>query len=142
MTLTLAGRLQSRLVLGLGAGLPIMLAFALVLPGDAPRHDASARNAMILAIMLALGVGWELVYHGLQQLRAERDWPSGLQLLVGVPEMWMVHRACGALGLDSSMTTLRFAVIATTLWLVVWMSAHSVARIVDPMWRLRGGRFF
>ncbi len=140
MTPTLAGRLQTRLFVGMFAGAPIALLLAAAVPGATSRPEASVIHLAILTLTIVLGFIWELAYHGLQQLRSERDWPSGLALLVGVPELALVHQFCDVMAIADSMSVLRFVLVTGVIWASIWAATQSAIRVVAPMWRFRGGR--
>ncbi len=91
-----------------------------------------------LLVVLVVGTGWELVYHLVQQLRWDRDWPSLLQLVVGVPEgvvAWLVLRALGWAPPFAS-----FVLLFSTTWLVSWLVMHGPLRILALRWRFQGAR--
>lgn len=88
MTLTLRGWIQTRLVLLSSVGLIWTLAIAPFLPRPAgtPGRLAYQITLETSVAMTLLGIGWESVYYGLQQLRWDKDWPSVLSLLAGAVE--------------------------------------------------------
>jgi hypothetical protein len=140
--LSLRGRLETRWFLTAAVALPWTLLLALVLP---PGGDSAAllrSTALTVALMALLGSGWELVYHGAQQLRWDRDWPSvwvltavlveagPLWLAVGrLPQRW-VDRPGGA----------TFLALIGSAWLLMWAFAQGPMRVLFIRWRINGGR--
>jgi hypothetical protein len=85
---------------------------------------------------------WELVYHGLQQFRWEKDWPTLFGLLTGVNEGILVWMVAGH-GLVPHLTGVRpaaFVIHFSTLWVLVWLIANGPMRVPFVRWRFRGGR--
>ena len=142
MTPTLFGRLQTRLLVSLGFGVPVALCLALASPASGGRSHTAATNVMLLGMTIAFGCLWELCYHAMQQLRAERDWPSGLSLVLGVPELFIVHRTCEVMELIPTMSLQRFVATTAVIWSCIWLAGQSAMRVLHPMWRFRGGRLF
>lgn len=149
MTPTLGGRMQTRLVLLSSIGLVLTLLVTPILPR--PPHS-SLRLAYQVTMetsiaTILLGVLWEFVYHGLQQLRWDKDWPSLLGLVTVVTEgaaVWLVLHALrivpGPWGFSSSIVPL-FALQFATAWLAVWLFVQGPIRVVAPRWRFEGGSF-
>jgi hypothetical protein len=149
VTPTIGGRLQTRLVMLSSVGLAWTLAVTPLLPRPGWASLALAyRVTMSTSIaMTIIGIAWEFVYHGLQQLRWDKDWPSGLALLTGVTEavpVWLVLHALrlvpGDLGLSSPLLPL-YAAQFGSAWLVVWLVLHGPIRVLAPRWRFEGGVF-
>ena len=71
-----------------------------VLPMEAALADKYAAMFGVLLIVGVVGVAWELLYHLLQQWRWDKDWPTLLGLLLGIPEgaLAFVVARSGALG--------------------------------------------
>ena len=93
--------------------------------------------------MLVLGVGWEFVYHFLQQFRWEKDWPTLFGLLTAINEgfvVWLLVHDGSAPGLPFPVTTGVFLVQFLTTWLLVWLAAIGPMRVPFVHWRFRGGR--
>ncbi len=146
MTPTLFGRIQTRLFLvaTVGALWTLLIGPLLVtlVEGDAGLGDVYRLAFGALVLVAAVGVLWELVYHGLQQFRWEKDWPSLFGLLVGVPECVVVYALLSA-GLPwdvGDVPTTAFVVHFASAWLVLWLTAHGPMRVVFIRWRFRGGR--
>ncbi|MEM7093422.1 MAG: hypothetical protein AAF567_10510 [Actinomycetota bacterium] len=146
MTPTLNGRIQSRIALILLVGVPVTLILGLILPRPT---DATTLGDMYevfftaLAIVLVVGIVWEFIYHALQQLRWEKDWPTLFGLITGIPEGIVayilldqgVFRDLGDIPLS---TFLQMFII---VWIVIWLVANGPFQIFFIRWRYRGGRF-
>lgn len=143
MTMTLAGRLHTRLVLLSSIGLMWTLAISPFLPRPAgvPIRGVFQITLASSIVMTLLGIPWELVYHALQQFRWDKDWPTLLGLVTGVTEavpVWFVLRAlriapAGALPL--------FSIHFGTTWIIVWLITLGPIAVVQPRWRFEGGTF-
>ena len=91
-----------------------------------------------LVIVAVLGVVlWEPVYHGLQQLRWEKDWPTGVGLVVGVIEGVATYIVLSA---NRDVPGLAFVLHFATTWFLVWCTVNGPLRIILLRWRYRGGR--
>ncbi len=154
MTPTLSGRLQTRIFLVLVIGVPWTLIITPFLPGSAAASELGlfefAKKVYpvtftALGVVLVLGfVLWEPVYHMLQQLRWERDWPSMFFLLLLIPEAalaWFVLRALEPKGAGNT-TFATFAVHISTAWVLMWLFIQGPIRVILPRYRFRGGRIF
>jgi hypothetical protein len=145
MTPTLAGRLQSRLVLLATVGAVTTLLIGLVVPRPEGATTSGLYKALFTALLIVAVVGlvWELIYHGLQQYRWEKDWPTMYGLLTAIPEgivAWILlqNDIPWAVGPVPAST---FLTMFIAVWLVVWGVANGPLQIVFPRWRYRGGRF-
>ncbi len=141
MTPTLAGRLQTRVIVVGVVGSLWTLLVTLALPGEASLADKYQVTFRAMALVVVLGLGWELLYHGLQQFRWEKDWPTLFGLLTGINEgivVWAVLVAI--LPADLDVTALQFLLHFVTTWLVVWLWVNGPMRVVALRWRFRGGR--
>jgi hypothetical protein len=146
VTPTLIGRIQSRLVLVAAVGIPVALFLGVVLPRPT---DATTLGDMYrvffvaLALVAVVGVVWELVWHGLQQLRWEKDWPTLFGLITGVPEgvvVWLLLRAGVPIDVGAVDGSTFLAMFVIT-WIAIWLVANGPLQIVFIRWRFRGGRF-
>ncbi len=141
MTPTLLGRLQTRVVvLAIVGGLWTLLITPL-LPGDASLGDKYQITFRALLLVIVIGLGWELLYHGLQQFRWEKDWPTLFGLLTGINEgivVWVALRAI--LPDDLEVTAAQYLIHFVTTWVVVWLWLNGPMRVVALRWRYRGGR--
>ena len=88
MTPTLMGRIQTRLALLATVGVVWTLLIGLVVPRPETTSTGDLYQALFAALFIVavVGIAWELVYHGLQQFRWEKDWPTIFGLAVAVPE--------------------------------------------------------
>lgn len=139
MTPTFIGRIQTRLLLLFTVGVVWTILVSPILPaGGAPLGEVYSLTFRALFIVAILGVViWEPLYHGLQQLRWEKDWPTGVGLVTGLNEGLLTY-AVLASGMDvpGGAFFLHFA----TTWLIVWATANGPLRIALVRWRYRGGR--
>lgn len=135
MTPTLMGRIQSRifLVAVFGCLWSIVVFPLLLLTG--PSFGAALSGVLrALVGVTVLGVLWEFLYHALQQLRWEKDWPSLFSLVLGIPEGIVLYLFVSDIPLSTFV--LHFA----TTWIVIWLAAHGPMRVLLHRWRFHGGR--
>ncbi len=140
MTPTLIGRIQTRFFLLFTVGL---LWTFLVVP-VLPRFGASVGEVYgvtISALILVafLGIGWELLYHLIQQYRWEKDWPILYGLLTGINEGILVYLLLAA-SINPIPNPVTFFFHFTTTWVLVWLVAVGPFRLFLLRWRFRGGR--
>ena len=137
MTLSLRGRLETRVFLVLTVGVVWTIGLTTV------RGPASYRsNLTMLALMGAIGVGWELLYHALQQLRWDKDWPSIFAALAVINEgalLWTVVGWIDDPAVQRGSPTSFVGLVGST-WLAMWLFMQGPMRVVFLRWRLRGGR--
>ena len=118
-----------------------------------PRPDGVGLGDMYTALFTAVlvvvvvGVVWELIYHALQQIRWEKDWPTMFGLIVAVPEGIVAYLVLDA-GLpwdqrapDGNFPLPAFVIMFITLWLIIWAFTNGPMQILSLRWRYRGGRF-
>jgi hypothetical protein len=142
MVPTLNGRIQTRIFLVAVVGGIWALVIGPFLPGEGSVADHYRTMYAILLIVVVLGVAWELVYHALQQLRWEKDWPTLFGLLLGVPEgivAFAVART-GILPDAEGVSAAAFVVGFGTTWLVTWLFVNGPMRVLTVHWRFNGGR--
>ncbi len=120
MTPTLIGRWQTRTLLFFTAGLVVSLPFGGAALG-------------VLLIAYVLGLGWDVLYTGLQKKRWDRDWPAVLQLATGFWEGLVL-----LILLPNEFNGLHYSLV----WLAVFITSQSLMRLWFPRWRFRGGRWF
>ena len=136
---TLMGRIQTRiLVLAVVGGL-VTLVITPVLPHSPRYHD----TFIILLSVIVLGIGWEIVYHGLQQFRWEKDWPTLFGLVTAINEgllVWFLLRADAIPGIDAPPPWSTFVCQFAAVWLVSWIWVNGPMRVPFIRWRFRGGR--
>ena len=154
MTPCLTGRLQTRLVVTglLGASWAVCTTPLLPRPVSAgQRLGLGAMYRMTLSgvvVVTVAGLGWEVVYHGLQQLRRDRAWPSLFSLLAAAPEGATTWLGLHALNAVPGPVTGRAALVGPFLlffastWVLVWLFLQGPVRVLAVRWRYRGGRFF
>lgn len=146
MTPTLFGRIQSRIFLVVTVGVPLAFLLALFLPRPS---DATTYGDMVevflhaLLIVAVAGIVWEFIYHALQQLRWEKDWPTVFGLVQGVPEAISTYLLLDA-GITKDFGDVplgTFLPMFVIVWIVIWLVANGPLQIFFLRWRYRGGRF-
>ena len=140
---TLNGRLQTRVLVTLVVGGLWTLLITPVLPVPGPLVDAYAAAFAVLLAVVVLGVGWELVYHLLQQFRWEKDWPTFFGLVTAVNEgalLWLLLEQGAVPGIARPVPPAAFLVQFVTTWLVLWLTVNGPMRVPFVHWRFRGGR--
>ncbi|MGI8723726.1 MAG: hypothetical protein ACR2JG_16070 [Geodermatophilaceae bacterium] len=144
MTYSLAGRLQTRIVLfGVIGGIWTAL-ITPILPTRLPLGRSYEMSFTVLGLIIVLGVGWELAYHLLQQFRWDKDWPTGFSLLGGVPEglvLWLLLDS-GTWLWEVPVTARGFWTLFVSTWLLVWAVLSGPIRVLLVRRRWRGGRLF
>ncbi|MGY1673337.1 hypothetical protein [Geodermatophilus sp. SYSU D00710] len=138
---TLNGRIQTRVFLLATVGVLWTLVLTPLLPTGASLGASYGATFSVLLLVTVLGVLWELVYHGLQQFRWEKDWPTFFTLVTGIPEgllVWFLL-AGGATWVDS-MPGPAFVILFSTTWLLVFLVANGPMRVPFVHWRNQGGR--
>ena len=144
MTPTLAGRIQTRLVLLGTVGVVWTLIIGLFI-GPEGAETSAVYKALFTALLIVavVGIAWELVYHAAQQYRWEKDWPTVFGLIVAIPEgivaWWCLNNDIPWDVGDVPGST--FLWMFVTLWVLVWAIANGPLQIVFIRWRYRGGRF-
>ncbi|UGT43757.1 hypothetical protein LTV02_10385 [Nocardia yamanashiensis] len=145
MTPTLNGRLQTRvLVLGV-VGLLVAAVLTPLLPSGALSLGQTYRMTLsILAAVVIAGIGWELLYHFVQQFRWEKDWPTlfGLVTIVneGLLMGLLVYRTTVVVPRDLRPSALAFTIDFVLTWLAFWLFVNGPIRVLLPRWRFNGGR--
>lgn len=142
MTPTLLGRLQTRIVSIAVVGSVWTLIVSPFLPGGGSLSERYQATFAVLVVVGVAGVGWELVYHFLQQFRWEKDWVAFFGLLTGINEglaAWLLVGAGLAPG-DPSVAGSAFVVHFATTWIVLWLWVNGPMRVPLLRWRFRGGR--
>lgn len=156
---TLNGRIQTRVFLvvvvgGIWTVLITPLVRATVdsgAMGSPGLLDVYKVTFSVLAIVLVLGVVWEVLYHGLMQFRWEKDWPTLFGYLTGINEAIVAYALAKALGstdaepgsvafLLEGLTATPFLVHFVTTWIVVNLFANNLMQVLFIRWRFRGGR--
>lgn len=143
MVPTLSGRIQTRIFLLAIVGSAVTALITPVLPISGPLTAAYRTTFTILATVLVLGIGWELLYHFLMQFRWEKDWPSMFGLLTGVPEgvlVWILLVAHAVPGIHARPPAGAYVIDFAVVWLCVWLVANGPMRVPFLRWRFHGGR--
>lgn len=142
MLATLNGRIQTRIFILLTVGLLVTLVVTPLLPGRGSLGSAYGVTLRVLAVVTILGVGWEFVYHGLQQFRWEKDWPTLFGLLTAINEGLLIWLALtfGAVPGIGNVHGITFLFHFTAVWLVTWLCVSGPMRVPFIHWRFRGGR--
>lgn len=144
MVPTLAGRIETR-VFALGVvGSIWLLIISPFLPQDATVGQKYQATFLVLGMVIVLGIGWEFIYHGLQQFRWEKDWPALFGLLTAIPEgilVWVLLQTVIPNSVVKPNGT-SYVIAFVTVWLVVWMFVNGPMRVPFIHWRFRGGRLF
>lgn len=142
MTYTLSGRLQTRLIILGGLGAVWTALITAVLPTRLPLGASYRTTFTVLALLVALGVLWECLYHLVQQRRWDRDWPQLLTLVAG---LWEGLALWALLGTDTwfwdvPVTGRAFWLQIGSTWLLYWLVLIGPVRVLLTDWRYRGGR--
>lgn len=139
---TLNGRIQTRIFMLVVFGGLITLVLTPVLPGD-PDYRTTY---IILAAVLVLGIVWELIYHGIQQFRWEKDWPTMFGLITAVNEgalVWLLLDLELVPGIDypsDGVPFWAFFIDFAVIWFIVWVWTNGPMRVPFIRWRFFGGR--
>ncbi len=139
---TLNGRLQTRVFVTLVVGGLWTLLITPVLPVPGTLPDAYGTAFVVLLALAVLGLGWELLYHLLQQFRWEKDWPTFFGLVTAVNEgalLWLLLEQGAVPGLGPVPLPAVLLQFVTT-WLVLWLTVNGPMRVPFVHWRFRGGR--
>ncbi len=140
MTPTLTGRIQTRLALLATIGLAWTILVTPVLPaGGAGIGDVYRATLLALLVVAIFGVVWELIYHALQQLRWEKDWPIMIGFFQGIPEFFTTRAIVHGF-LDPNPPELAFILHFFSTWILVWIVANGPLRVLSLRWRYKGGR--
>jgi hypothetical protein len=146
MTPTLFGRIQTRLFLLATVGVVWMLIISPIVrpitPDGTSLRDVLSLGYAALVVVAVVGLVWELLYHGLQQFRWEKDWPTLFGLLTGINEGIVVYFVLQA-GLPwdvGDVPGVAFVIMFATTWILVWLVANGPMRVLNLRWRFRGGR--
>lgn len=144
MTPVYAGRVQTRWFLLIVIGVPWTLLIGWLLPRPASATLGDAYAVLLLGILVVgvLGFAWDAAYIGLQQFRWEKDWPTLLGLLTGIPESITTYLGLvlvtRALGLE--VDPIAFIIQFSTMWVLIWLFASGPMRVLFIRWRFSGGR--
>lgn len=139
---TLHGRIQARIFALAVIGSLWTLVITPLLPADGTLSARYGVTFRVLLTVMALGIVWEFVYHGLQQFRWEKDWPTLFGLATGVNEgvlVWILLAAGAVPTLDGVAGSV-FLIDFATVWVVTWLWLNGPMRVPFVRWRFRGGR--
>jgi hypothetical protein len=142
MLLTLSGRLQTRIFVLWTVGALLTLVVTPFLPMEAALAEKYRTTFIVLAAVTVLGLGWELIYHGIQQFRWEKDWPTLFGLLTGINEgllLWLLLSAGAVPGVPAVAWT-TFLIDFAVVWIGTWLWVNGPMRVPFIRWRFRGGR--
>ncbi len=136
MTPTLIGRWQTRIFLLGTLGAIVTAIFAV-----AYQDDTFWR---VLGYVALFGIGWDIAWIGIQQLKWDRDWPPYLQWATGLWEGVFIYILIDNVGLpgiqEGSVPLGRFAPHYGLVWLSVYLGSQGPMRALFPLWRFHGGR--
>ncbi len=136
---TLNGRIQTRIFMLATWGALITLLITPILPGD-PDYKTTY---IILATVAVLGVLWELVYHGIQQFRWEKDWPTLFGFITCINEgalIWLLLELEVVPGIDGVPKFSAFLIDFLVIWMVIFFWVNGPMRVPLIRWRFFGGR--
>lgn len=136
---TLNGRIQTRIFMLATWGALITLLITPILPND-PDYKTTY---IILATVAVLGVGWEIIYHLVQQFRWEKDWPTLFGFITCVNEgalVWLLLELEVVPGIDGEVPFSTFVIDFMVIWVVIWLWVNGPMRVPLIRWRFFGGR--
>ena len=136
---TLNGRIQTRIFMLATWGALITLLITPILPND-PDYKTTY---IILATVAVLGVGWEIIYHLVQQFRWEKDWPTLFGFITCVNEgalVWLLLELEVVPGIDGEVPFSTFVIDFLVIWMVIWLWVNGPMRVPLIRWRFFGGR--
>ena len=110
-----------------------------MLPGD-PDFQTTF---IILATVLVLGIGWELIYHVIQQFRWEKDWPTLFGFITCVNEgalVWLLLELEAVPGIEGEVPLSAFLIDFLVIWMAIWVAVNGPMRVPFIRWRFFGGR--
>ena len=132
MTPTLGGRWQTRFFLLSTIGSFVTIFFVAL--------SRSLMPFIFLALVMLLGLGWDVLYNQIQKQRWDHDWPPTLQLAAGVAEGLFVFILANTL-LPLGGSPIMFALHHTAVWIATFLASQSLMRLLFPRWRYRGGQW-
>ena len=136
VTPTIWGRWQTRVATLGTLGLLVTAIFA------AAYQD---RNFyLVLGYVVLFGLGWDILYIALQQLRWDRDWPAAFQVGNGIFEgvvVFLLIEFAGLPGIEAGIVPLeQFTAHYSLVWLTTFLWTQGPMRVLFPRWRFFGGR--
>lgn len=136
---TLSGRIQTRIFLLIVIGIPWTLILTPFLPTGGGRNaptlgEMYATTFGVLGLVAVFGaVLWEPLYHLLQQLRWEKDWPVVFVLFSAIPEVILL----ALIVRNVPLSALLIHFLST--WILMWLVLIGPIRLL-VRWRYRGGQ--
>ena len=96
----------------------------------------------MLVAVAVLGVGWEFIYHGLQQFRWEKDWPMSFGLLTALNEGVLVYVLAQSRVVPflNPVAPAPFVIDFLAVWIGTWLFVNGPMRVPLLHWRFLGGR--
>lgn len=129
---SLVGRLQTRLFTMATIGLVWTLFYAWVTPVGV------VDVLIILGAATVAGLVWELVYNAYANTRWDKDFASGLALVMGLVELVPVLGLAAVLDLSLGYVAAHFGVA----YVLIWLFVQGPIRVLIPRWRFRAGRIW
>jgi len=137
MTPVMFGRWETRIVMLGTLGAVVTAGFAI--------NDNTNVYFKVLGYIAAFGIGWDIVYYGIQQVKWDRDWPPFAQWLAGAGEglfVYLMIDKVGLPGIDKGSVPLDYFIPHYAIvWASIWVFLHGPIRAFSPVWRFHGGRF-
>ena len=136
VTPTVIGRWQTRIFLLGTLGVIVTAFFWLAYTDDT--------FWKVLGYVILFGLGWDVVYIAIQQVKWDRDWPPYAQWLAGAWEglfVFLLIDNVGLMGIDEGSVPLgRFVAHYGIVWFSVYVWSQGPQRALFPLWRFHGGR--
>jgi len=136
VTPTLAGRWQTRIFVLGTIGVIVTAVFAASYAADTFWY--------VLGYVLLFGLGWDVLYIAIQQLKWDRDWPPYLQWLAAAWEGFFLYYLIDNMGLpgidEGTVPQDRFIYHYGTVFITTFIWVQGPMRALFPSWRYHGGR--
>jgi hypothetical protein len=102
----------------------------------------------VLFYIWLFGLGWDMLYIAIQQLKWDRDWPPYAQWAAAAWEGLFLSLVIGYVGLPGidkgffgeNEILDRYIVHYTLVWFFTFWASQTLMRAWFPMWRFHGGR--
>ncbi len=141
---TLLGRIETRIFVLALIGSLTTLVITPVLPSTPGSLGATYKITFsVLIAVTVLGILWEFVYHGLMQLRWEKDWPTLFGLVTAINEgalVWVLIKAGAIPGAPDDLAFAAFLIDFAVVWLATFLWVNGPMRVPFLRWRHQGGR--
>lgn len=149
---TLFGRWQTRIYLTLFVGLWVTALVTYLLWQFYPDFSGAeytfwrlARTTFtILAMVLVIGLVWDLIYMLIQKPRWDRDWPFAFQFLSGIWEgviIYLIIRFIALPFLPDVPPLDAFSIHYLSVFLISFAVLFGPLKTAFPVWRYHGGQF-